>query len=32
VISAVPAVAIEATWGIATSAKPDAGADAGRPL
>jgi hypothetical protein len=28
----VPAVAIEATWGIATSANTDAGADAGRPL
>jgi len=28
----VPAVAIEATWGIASSANTDAGADAGRPL
>jgi hypothetical protein len=28
----VPAVAIEATWGVATSANTDAGADAGRPL
>ncbi len=28
----VPAVAIEATWGIAPSANLDAGADAGRPL
>ena len=30
--SGVPAVAIEATWGIALSANTDAGADAGRPL
>ena len=28
----VPAVAIEATWGIVTSANTDAGVDAGRPL
>jgi hypothetical protein len=28
----VPAVAIEATWGMASSANTDAGADAGKPL
>ena len=28
----VPAVAIEATWGVASSANTDAGVDAGRPL